>query len=349
MVSDLEALLKRELRRAPKMIVSGLRLDGLDLRQRAVIGLEFRNCELTFCRFDGADLSLTRFVDCDLYNTSFANSVLYTTWFYDCNLTKANFQSSYMLGLRLKDVDLTKTRFDRTPLVGLERKGREGDLPDVLHVPLLGQLPHDAQQIETHYRGIRMTGTARSIVFLLPDGVAATKHRTRLRVAETAKYLGSAHSSNGYESQAAEYYVVERREKRRAMYGSVSALGRRAWDFVFGDLVWRYGSSVMRPILSFFIVALVASAMVYMAPMTDPTSGLFPEGESVAYTFRPSFLNGMIAYLNVLYFFLTAPAGGSQDALHGWVKVIFVFYILTALWLIALMFEASTRRLGRNG
>jgi len=29
---------------------------------------------------------------------------------------------------------------------------------------------------------------------------------------------------------------------------------------------------------------------------------------------------------NVLYFFLTAPAGGSQDDLHGWVKVVFVVY-----------------------
>jgi len=49
---------------------------------------------------------------------------------------------------------------------------------------------------------------------------------------------------------------------------------------------------------------------------------------------------------NVLYFFLTAPAGGSQDDLHGWVKVVFVVYLLAALWLIALTFEASTRRLG---
>jgi hypothetical protein len=54
------------------------------------------------------------------------------------------------------------------------------------------------------------------------------------------------------------------------------------------------------------------------------------------------------AYLNVLYFYLTAPAGGSQDALSGWVKVVFVMYLLTALWLIALVFEASTKRLGRS-
>ena len=64
--------------------------------------------------------------------------------------------------------------------------------------------------------------------------------------------------------------------------------------------------------------------------------------------FDSSVQKATLAYFNLLYFFLTAPAGGSQDALHGWVKVIFVVYLLTALWLIALTFEASTKRLGRN-
>lgn len=54
----------------------------------------------------------------------------------------------------------------------------------------------------------------------------------------------------------------------------------------------------------------------------------------------------VVNYLNIVYFFLTAPAGGSQDDLTGWVKVVFVVYLLTALWLIALTFEASTKRLG---
>ena len=180
MASNPEALLRRELRRAPRMIVSGLQLDGLDLRQRAAIGLEFRDCELSFCRFDKADLSLTRFIDCDLYSTSFVDSVLYTTWFY-CNLTKADFRSAYLLGFRLKNADLTKTWFDRTPLVGLERKSREEEVPGVLRLPLLGQLPEGAQQIETSHSGIRMAGSVRSIVFLPSNEGPGARYRTRLR------------------------------------------------------------------------------------------------------------------------------------------------------------------------
>ena len=81
---------------------------------------------------------------------------------------------------------------------------------------------------------------------------------------------------------------------------------------MFGDLVWRYGSSVVRPILSFFVVAFVAAGLTYMAPIFDPTSGLFPESKSTAYTYGTSFAGSTIAYLDVLYFFLTAPAGGSK-------------------------------------
>jgi hypothetical protein len=40
--------------------------------------------------------------------------------------------------------------------------------------------------------------------------------------------------------------------------------------------------------------------------------------------------------------------GGSQAELSGWTKVVFVLYVLSAVWLVALTFEASARRLGRS-
>jgi hypothetical protein len=50
----------------------------------------------------------------------------------------------------------------------------------------------------------------------------------------------------------------------------------------------------------------------------------------------------------VCYFYLTAPAGGSGAELLGWVKVVFVTYVLLALWLIALIFDAFIRRTGTS-
>jgi hypothetical protein len=60
-------------------------------------------------------------------------------------------------------------------------------------------------------------------------------------------------------------------------------------------------------------------------------------------------LKSAIDYLNILYFFLTSTVGGSQAELAGWIKVVFVGYVLAAIWLIALVFESSARRLGRSG
>jgi hypothetical protein len=191
-----------------------------------------------------------------------------------------------------------------------------------------------------------MAGHDRTVAFLR-DGDSVD--RKRLRLAETAKYLKIAHAENGYERQAQHYYVLERRQRRKAMRGSVILWIRRIQDFVYGDLVWRYGSSVLRPVLTFALSALVAAGITFAAPMTDGgATGLHPGATTGAYSFEGWNGQSVVNYLNVLYFFLTAPAGGSQDSLHGWVKGIFVFYLLMTLWLIALTFEASAKRLGKS-
>jgi hypothetical protein len=142
--------------------------------------------------------------------------------------------------------------------------------------------------------------------------------------------------------------VTDRRQRRKALHGSLLAWVKRFQDYLLGDLVWRYGSSVARPVLTFGVVALLASTLTYLAPLTGGPTGLYPKQSLIAYSYQGWRTESAVAYLNVLYFFLTAPAGGSQDQLTGWVKTIFVLYLLIALWLIALTFEASTKRLGSN-
>jgi Pentapeptide repeats (9 copies) len=339
--------LRAHLRKNPRLIVSGRNLEGIDLRGRALLGIQFRDCELAFANFSGADLSLARFVDCNLYLADFSESVLYTTWFYECNLTKAVFDRAYLLGLRLRSADITKAGFDDVPLIGLERKSRDEPLADSLHVPLLGKLPGRIPQLEQGYTGITMTGYARTVVFLREEGDA--RYRTRIRAAETAKYLRAVHADNGYDTRADHYYVVERRQRRQALHGSPLALARRTQDYLFGDLVWRYGSSVARPIIALLLLALLAAGITFAAPLGGGSTGLHPASDSSAYSFAGWNSASMVSYLNVLYFFITSPVGGSGAELTGWVKAVFVTYVLTAIWLLALIFESSINRLGRKG
>jgi pentapeptide repeat protein len=338
--------LRANLQKGGRLVVTGWNLEGIDLSRRALLGVEFRDCELAFANFAGSDLSLARFVNCNLYLADFSGSVLYTTWFYECNLTKASFEHAYLLGFRLRNADITKASFDDIPAVGLERKVRAGPVPGALHVSLLGLLPSSASQLEEAYRGVGMDGYSRTVVFM--DKGENARFRTRLRVAETAKYLRTVHAENGYESRADHYYVIERRQRRQALHGSLLALTRRAHDFLFGDLVWRYGASVIRPLVALVALAVTAAGITYLAPLGGGATGLHPGHAAPAYTFTGLKIESFVNYLNVLYFFLTSPAGGSGDELTGWAKGIFVVYILSALWLIALVFESSSRHLGRS-
>jgi hypothetical protein len=194
-----EAKLLKALRKSRSLAVSDLDLTGIDLSHRAVLGVEFRHCELIRANFSCADLSFARFIDCDLYLADFTKAVLYTTWFYECNLTKVNFRRAYLLGFRLRSADVTKTIFDDVPLVGLERKSRNLPVLSELQTALLGTLPISAQEVELHHSGIAMTGFDRVIAFL-PSAINS-QPRTSIRAAETAKYLRKVYADNGYEKR----------------------------------------------------------------------------------------------------------------------------------------------------
>ncbi len=341
-----ELKLLRNLSKSKSLIVADQNLSGIDLGRRALLGIEFRRCELAGANFKGADLSLARFIDCNLYMADFSESVLYTTWFYECNLTKAIFRKAYLLGFRLRSVDITKTEFDEIPAIGLERKSRERLLPEDIKLPLMGVLPESSQELERKYTGIGMDKFDRIVSFI--PGIDGPDPRAKIRAAETAKYLRNVHADNGYEARGAHYYVVERRLKRQAMRGTPVSRIRRAQDFVFGEMLWLYGSSLIRPILALGALAAISTVITYIAPIISPATGLRPAETGPVYNFRGWNISSATDLLNVAYFYLTAPAGGSGAELIGWVKVIFVAYILLALWLLALIFDAFVRRIGAS-
>lgn len=336
--------LRRYLARRNSLVVTELKLDGANLSRRALLGVQFRSCELVGVDFRGADLSLARFINCDLYMADFRGSVLYTTWFYECNMTKADFREAYLLGFRLRSADITKTQFDEVPAVGLERKSRHQADSGVLKVPLLGELPAPAPRLENTYSGITMRGFDRVISFV--RDTPESKPRTLIRIAETAKYLCSVHAENGYDARAAHYYVVERRLRRKATGGSLRTSLRRAYDFAFGELLWRYGTSIRRPIAGLAGLAALCALLTYFAPAASPGTGLINSQSGNTYHYVGWNSQSLVNFLNVAYFFITAPAGGSGAELTGWIKIVFVGYVLTALWLIAVIFDAFMRRAG---
>jgi Pentapeptide repeats (9 copies) len=341
-----EAKLLASLSRSKSLVVSDQNLNGINLGRRALLGIEFQRCELAGANFRGADLSLARFIDCNLYSADFSESVLYTTWFYECNLTKANFRNAYLLGFRLRNVDITKAEFDDVPAVGLERKVRESLSSEVLRSPLLGVLPARATELDQNHSGITMARFERIVAFI--KQTEDSEPRAKIRAAETAKYLRSVHADNGYETKAAHYYIVERRLRRQAMGGSLRSKVRRAQDLIFGEIVWRYGTSLIRPIVAFAILAMISTAISYFAPQITPGTGLRPAVSSTPYSFNGWNVKSLLSFLNVGYFYLTAPAGGSGAQLVGWVKAVFVAYVFLALWLIALTFDAFTRKVATS-
>jgi hypothetical protein len=342
-----EVRLRRTLSRSKSLIVSDQNLSGIDLSKRALLGIVFRRCELAGADFLGADLSLARFIDCNLYMADFSESVLYTTWFYECNLTKAIFHKTYLLGLRFRNVDITKTEFDDIPAVGLERKSRTQQAHSDLRLPLMGILPRNAQELERICTGIGMDKLDRIITFIPASN--DTGPRAKIRAAETARYLRNVHAENGYDGRAEHYYIVERRLRRQAMRGTATSGIRRAQDYVFGEILWRYGSSLLRPILALAILAMTCVIVTYFAPLGSPATGLYRQGGGPAYSFHGWDVRSALSFLNVTYFYLTAPAGGGSGAvLIGWVRVVFVAYVLLALWLLALIFDAFVRRIGTS-
>jgi hypothetical protein len=341
-----EARLRAALGVSKSLVVSDLSLNGIDLSRRAIIGIEFRRCEFVNSNFKESDLSLTRFLDCDLYSANFTESVLYTTWFYECNLTKADLSEAYLLGLRMRGTDITKTIFDDVPLIGLERKSLDHPLPAGLQIPLLGALPAPARELETSYSGIGMARFDRFITFIKETGSSAP--RTKIRAAETSKYLWKVHIDNAYEEKARHYYIIERRLRRQALAGSSQFRLRQTQDYVFGDVIWRYGTSVIRPIGALILLAVTSTSISYLAPLINPTAGIRPSGSTITYGFSGWNARSLSNFFNVGYFYVTAPAGGSSASPSGWVKLIFVIYILLALWLIALVFDAFIRRTGTS-
>jgi hypothetical protein len=100
--------------------------------------------------------------------------------------------------------------------------------------------------------------------------------------------------------------------------------------------------------LALAVLTIAGATITYFAPLISPSTGIRPPGTAVAYGFHGWSIESLLNFLNVDYFYLTAPAGGSGAEPTGWAKVVFVSYVLLALWLIALIFDAFIRRAGTS-
>jgi hypothetical protein len=141
------------------------------------------------------------------------------------------------------------------------------------------------------------------------------------------------------------------------MVGSFKARIRQALDYFFGEVIWRYGSSIIRPIAAIAILALVARSLriwphsrVRQLASARPDRQLFTDSVAgtTIYGFSGWDAKSLLNFLDVGYFYLTAPAGGSSATPVGWVKLVFIAYVLLALWLIALVFDAFIRKVGTS-
>jgi hypothetical protein len=324
---------------ALKSVVRGVSFDGADLSQLCLIGITFQDCSFKYSDLRDSDLSLSKFLRCDLYNAQLGNSVMYTTWFRDCNLTKAQFCEAYLLGFRLKDVDITKASFDREPRVGLERKPRDQAQTGYLLTQPFARLPAPAPALEAQYAGIS-TGAQRTTVAFLRVG----DQRFHLRVAETAKYLKRVHFEDGYHDQAIAYHVVEQRHRRKAMSGGLGPTIHRSLDFLFGELLWRYGSSLLRPLLAIFGLACSMALLTLLLPHWLAGTGLIRDGHQAAYTWLGWNKSTLKNLLEVAYFYLVAPTGVASGELRGVARILFVVYMFSGVALLGLYVEASLGR-----
>lgn len=315
--------------------------DRQSFRERCLIGYEFVRCAFRSCDFRGADLSYARFRDCDHYRTSWKDSVLYATWFVDCNLTKADFRGAYLLGVRFQNVDVTKTSFDSIPAVGRQRK----PVPSLSSSRSFAggeQMKMSAVKLERVEEGIERKGFDRAIVFIDdPEGEPWHQHS---RVAETARYLRMVFSANHYADQARHYHVVERQHARRARPSGFRQGLHSGLEWVFQDLLWRYGTSPWRPLIAVALWSAIWTAIFLLIPTISPSLGGMRDQAGVLLA-----LSGNAGVLwTCFYALVTAPLGGEGGTPVGLGQLAFLVYAVGVLVLLAIAFEASVRTLGHS-
>jgi hypothetical protein len=108
--------------------------------------------------------------------------------------------------------------------------------------------------------------------------------------------------------------------------------------------LWRYGTSVSRPLLGLVIVALITALLLLGLPILDAVSGVVDPSRS---SWPLSFDDGLIAYFDTVYFLLTAPAGVGTLKPVGLGKIVFASFLIASLVLLSLAFQSATRRLSR--
>jgi hypothetical protein len=335
----------------------GVTVDGVDYSYKCMIGVEFRDCNLRNVNLTGSDLSYARFIGCDLYQADFSQTVLYAAWFVHCDMTKAVFEKSFLSGIRISDCNVTHTVFGSTIDVGRVRKSHSvqydkgvlvagsgaGNGHGILQVefgaPIVG-----AKVIEETYSGIYCEGFDRVIQF--SDDAMHEQWRAWRRREEIAKILKVVYLDNGYYERGLKYYYLERQFRRRAMpWLSRKGLSRLV-DFVTGEVLWAYGTSLLRPFLVYCAATIGAAVALLSMPSWTSTGGVLL-GSCKASKCTPISLvhGGLNTISDVAYYLVTAAVGNNSYDAVGTGRIIFLAYNILALVLLSLWFASVARRL----
>jgi hypothetical protein len=322
--------------------------DQSDLLGRCWIGVEFHNCVLRFADFTESDLSYARFINCDLYNANFTRAVLYAAWFSDCDMTKAVFADSLLSGVRIKGCNVTHTEFDETPALGRVRKsvktGLGNSVPSTFLRVDLGGVVGPVEEVEKRWAGIYCEGFDRAVEF--SDDSPSERWRRWRRREEISKILKLVQLENGYYERALSYYYFERKFRRKAMPWLSKKGPRHLADLFAGELLWAYGTSMVRPFVVYALATFGASALLLALPRIIARSGLVL-GSCVSGSCRLISFSSMnpTRIIDVAYFLATAAFGNSTYGPVGFGRLIFLMYEVLSLVLLSLWFASVARRL----
>lgn len=121
---------------------------------------------------------------------------------------------------------------------------------------------------------------------------------------------------------------------------------RRAMSFFLGDVLWRYGTSAVRPLIALLVLAGIWSICTVLIPLWSSDSGLVLSGSGGPERWNGLSRQSLLSVLNSMYFFIVAPTGAAQGSFAGWAKAAFLVYMVAGAGLLALFIEASMRRTG---
>jgi len=316
-------------------------LDYQDFSNKCLIGIQFKNCSIRFCKFNNSDISYAKFESCDLYNTTFQDSVLYFTRIIDCDATKAKFKDAFLNGIRIKDTVITYAEFGITFNTNKERKSvLVKDVGDDFFKCAIGTEISQIRDIENNFKGIYLIDSNIAIKFIDTDDSDSWRRKS-----EVALQIKKITEENGYTDKALNYYFLHRKFLRK----SFKSKFHRFFDYVFNELFWGYGVRIINPVITFFVNCIFFSIVYSLLPIFDFNSGI-RISDKIIIVFNGNFHTGILAYLEILYSSILISSlslFGNIDV-AGFGKPFVILHVLISVLLIGLGLSALSKKLANT-